>query len=1036
MSNFEVSSPILCSPYDEPSEHWWILEGQPAEKRLGRRPATYFYREPGRDQNERGAIVIELKRVNLIRDRLRAWRAAGWSGVTRTTHDLLSYWRREGRQTRLFFAQIEAAETIIFLTEARADFRQGIEVPRDEPSAEEKTKGYLGFRRYACKMATGAGKTTVMGMLAAWSILNKVSSRGDGRFSDVVLIVCPNVTIRNRLRELDPELGEASLYRTRDLLPGHLLPQLTQGKVIVTNWHVFEPQLPQPAGDGGRVVKAGVPVLTTETIRIGEKNETKRGTRWLRRETVRLQIGNGQIEVVEGEPETDATLKIRGTRYVESDTALVNRVLRGVGGKKNLLVFNDEAHHAYRVKVERPEDWEDFDEDEREEWLSDKTEATMWIDGLDRVHKSRGINFCVDLSATPYFLNRVGQEANRPFPWVVSDFGLMDAIESGLVKIPQLAVRDTTGAEIPGYFNIWQWILQPGRLTASERGGKRASPKPEAVLKWAHHPIAMLGGLWEQTWRQWRETDEESRPPVFILVCKNTALANVIFEWLANAKCPVGIPPAKLVGFRNTPGETNTFVVHSKVVAETDRDISGGGSQADEMRWMRHTLDTVGKRDWPRDPQGRDLFPEGFADLAAKLDRPLHPPGRDVRCIVSVGMLTEGWDCNTVTHIVGLRPFMSQLLCEQVVGRGLRRANYEVGEDGKLTEEVAKIFGVPFQVVPFKANPTGPVTVTIKRHHVRALPERAHLEIRFPRVEGYTQAVRNRVSIDWSEVPPIALEPGRIPPEVEVKALHPTNSGRLSLFGPGRADQVKLDEFRRSRRVQELVFDVAGALTKQFREQRGCEVPAHVLFPQIAGIVRRYVDEKVTVQAPADRRDLFLAPYYGWLIEALVENLRGDVDEGEAPELPLLEATRGPGSTADVDFWTSRDVRETAKSHVNYVVADTKRWEQSASYFIDTHPKVAAFVKNAGLGLGIPYLHNGEQHEYLPDFIIRIAGSESRHLILETKGYDPLKEVKRAATVRWCAAINAHGGFGHWSYEIVNDPAQSKKILDGAASSV
>ena len=1025
MTTFEVPTPILNSPFEEPQEHWWIIEGKSSEQRRGRRPAMYYYIEPGRNQTERGGFYIELKRVNLIRERVQKWREQGWPGVTRTTHDLLSYWRREGRGQRLFFAQLEAAETIIFLTEARPDFRQGVEVPRDEPSDEAKAQGFMGFLRYACKMATGSGKTTVMGMLAAWSILNKVNNRGDKRFSDVVLIVCPNVTIRDRLRELDPAQAEASLYRTRDLVPGHLMPLLNQGKVIITNWHVLEPQAPRTAGDGGKVVKAGVQVQTTETIRIGEKNDTKRGTRWLTRPTLFQQIANGLIEVVEGDPEQAASLKIRSVRYIESDTSLVNRVLHEAGGKQNLIVFNDEAHHAYRVKVERPNDWEEMDESEREEWLSDKTEATVWVDGLDRIHKLRGINFCVDLSATPYFLNRIGQEANRPFPWVVSDFGLIDAIESGLVKIPQLAVRDCTGSEIPGYFNIWQWILQPGRLTASERGGKRASPKPEAILKWAHHPIAMLGGLWEETWRHWKETEGEDRPPVFILVCKNTALANVIYEWLANSRNPTGIPPAKLDGFRNADAEANTIVVHSKVVQETDT----GAAKSDEARWMRFTLDTVGKRAWPCNRQGQELYPDGFVELAKKLDRPLHPPGRDVRCIVSVGMLTEGWDCNTVTHIVGLRPFMSQLLCEQVVGRGLRRASYEVGEDGKLMEEVAKVFGVPFQVIPFKANPTGPTPPPAKRHHVRALPERSDLEIKFPRVEGYTQVIRSRVTVDWNGIPPITLEPGRIPPEVEVKGLHPTNTGRLSLSGPGRADSVRLDEFRKARRIQELVFDVASELTKLFRDQRGCEIPAHVLFPQLAGIVGRYVDQKLNVQAPADRKDLFLAPYYGWLVEALLQNLKGDVDEGEAAELPLLEASRGPGSTEEVDFWTSRDVREVMKSQVNYVVADTKRWEQSAAYFLDTHADVTAFVKNAGLGLGIPYLHNGEQHEYVPDFVVRLKSAEERYLLLETKGYDPLKEIKKVSAERWCAAVNAHGGFGNWTYRVVDQPEKVSGVL-------
>jgi type III restriction enzyme len=231
---------------------------------------------------------------------------------------------------------------------------------------------------------------------------------------------------------------------------------------------------------------------------------------------------------------------------------------------------------------------------------------------------------------------------------------------------------------------------------------------------------------------------------VFILVCKNTALANVVFEWLANGNCPSGIPPAKLDGFRNTKTELNTIVVHSKVVHETDSDAA----KSDESRWMRFTLDTVGKSSWPADTQGRPIYPDGFEDLAKKMDRPTHPPGRDVRGIASVGMLTEGWDCSTVTHIIGLRPFMSQLLCEQVVGRGLRRASYEPGPDGLMPEEVAKVFGVPFEVVPFKANPGGKPPPPVKRFHVHALPERSHLQIRFPRVEGYTQAVRNRVTVD------------------------------------------------------------------------------------------------------------------------------------------------------------------------------------------------------------------------------------------------------------------------------------------------
>lgn len=1035
MSNFEVPSPILNSPFEEPKEHWWILEGQAAERRPGRRPAIYFYREPRQEADQRGGLAIEMQLVNRIRERVKAWRESGHKGASRTTDELLRWWRREGREKRLFFAQIEAVETIIFLVEARADFRQGLEIPRDEPSEDRKEDGFSGFTRYACKMATGSGKTTVMGMLAAWSILNKVNDRADSRFSDVVLVVVPSVTIRDRCRELDPELGEASLYRTRDLVPpGPMMERLRQGKLIVTNWHVFEPHS-VANGEAAKVVKRGREVLTTETIRIADKNDTKRGMRFLTRESLHQQIANGLLEVVEGDPNEDVSIKVRSRRYVESDAALIQRILgREVGGKQNLLVMNDEAHHAYRIKREEPDEHEEDEFGEDEEAEEFFKEATTWIDGLDRINKvlgrkaKGGINFCVDLSATPYFLGRVGQQTNRPFPWVVSDFSLMDAIESGLVKIPQLAIRDTTGAEIPGYFNIWRWILQPGRLTPAERGGRHATPKPEAVLKWAHTPIGMLAGLWEAELEQWR-LNGEPRPPVFILVCKNTALANVIYEWLANDKCPGGIPPAKIEGFRNTETLINSIIVHSKVVHETDSDAA----KSDESRWMRFTLDTVGKSSWPMDSQDRPIFPVGFQDLAAKLDRPLHPPGRDVRCIVSVGMLTEGWDCSTVTHIVGLRPFMSQLLCEQVVGRGLRRASYETGEDGLMREEVAKVFGVPFEVVPFKANPGGKPPPPIKRFHVHAVPEKARFEIKFPRVEGYTQAVRNRVSVDWSTVSSLVIKPDQIPPEVEVKGLNLTNRGRPSLLGPGRLDQISLAERRATLRVQELIFDVARALTKDFIQQREASIPAQVLFPQLVQIVERYVREEVVVAPPGDLKDLHFAPYYGWLVEVLSESIRPDSANGEAPEIPRLETSRGPGSTRDVDFWTTREVREVEKSHVNFMVADTRKWEQTAAYFIDTHKKVRAFVKNAGLGFAIPYLHNGQMHDYQPDFIIRLESKKERYLILETKGYDPLGDLKRSAAERWCSAVNAHGGYGSWKYVLVRKLEETRKLIDAEA---
>lgn len=1031
MSNFEVTDPILSSPFEEPREHWWIVEGEAPERRPGRRFAHYFYRDPRSATKESAetdiGTMIELKIVTRIRERLAAWRVAGYPGASRTTLELLTYWNREGRKQPLFFAQREAAETIIFLTEARADFRQGIDVPRDEPSDDKKAEGYAGFLRYACKMATGSGKSTVMGMIAAWSILNKQADRSDARFSDVVLIVCPNVTIRDRLRELTPETGDASLYRTRDLVPNHLMPLILNGKIVVTNWHVFEPQSPQVAGDSARVLRAGVAERRIETIIIGDKTTTARGKRYLKQEDFDRQVAAGLLKVLGEERDRNENLvrvRVESVRYLESDTALIERVFgREVGGKRNILVLNDEAHHAYRIRREEPDD----DEDEDDELDDFYREATVWVDGLDKVHKLRGINFCVDFSATPYYLGRVGPDANRPFPWVVSDFGLIDAIESGLVKIPQLAVRDTTGSSIPGYFNIWQWI-QP-QLTSSERGGRKAQPKPEAILKYAHTPIAMLAGLWEQEWRRKQADEEDQRPPVFILVCKNTQVARVLYEWIALDKPPPGIPHSKIEPFKN--GEIEfTIRVDSKVVKETDT----GESKSDELRWMRFTLDTVGKVVWPVDKLGRPVYPQGFVELAQKLGRPLHPPGRDVRCIVSVGMLTEGWDCNTVTHIVGLRPFMSQLLCEQVVGRGLRRTRYELNEDGRFSEETAKVFGVPFQIIPFKANPGGVAPPPAKRWHVRALSAKSLFEIQFPRVEGYTQAIRNRIAVNWESIPQIVVNPLKIPPEVQLGRLLPSSTGKISVIGPGGAEEVTLDPYRTQRRLQELKFDLAQDLVRDCLQGRRCEVPPHVLFPQILEVVYRYLHEKIKVEPPADLRDVFLAPYYSWVMERLAEAIGPDVAQGESPEMPRYESHRSAGSTAEVDFWTSREPREVVKSHLNYMVPDTKTWEQSAAYLIDTHPATQAFVKNAGLGFAIPYIHNGQTHEYVPDFIVRLASESQRFLILETKGYDELKDVKRAAAERWVRAVNADGSFGLWHYRIAEKVSEVPQRISEAAT--
>lgn len=1038
MPEAEVENPIINSPYEEPISHWKIHQYDPVEKISGRRNPTYMYLPPGAktdDKSERDVgYEIKLETVSFIRRQLSEWRALalrGEGGVSRVTMELLNYWWNEERQHRLFFAQLEAAETIIFLTEARSDFLQGVDIPVDDPGEEKKKEGFTAFSRRCCKMATGTGKTTVMAMLAAWSILNKINNKNDKRFSDAILVVCPNVTIRDRLAELDPKRGDASIYRTRDLVPSAMMPQMAQGRVLTTNWHVFEPRGTQ---SGAKVVKTGRRVITRETIYIAGKTDTARGRRYMTVDDLGQKSALGFLQICHEVCDENGVLKsveVESEKYLETDTALVRRVLEGeLGTRGNILVFNDEAHHAYRLRHT-----EDQHRDSHQDPIGDEEfakhyyrEATVWVDGLDRVHKLRGINFCADFSATPYFLGRAGEDTNRIFPWTVSSFDLQDAIESGLVKIPQLAARDSSGEDVPGYFNIWKWILP--KLTATERGGAKSGAKPEAILKYAHTPIAMMGGMWEE-WRRELAQSDDPRPPVFIIICKTKKLAKIVYQWLAENHPPTTtIPQADLPALLNSTDRQNTICVYSEVQAEID----SGNAKSDENRWMRYTLDTIGKKDWPLDRQKRAQYPEGFEVLAEKLKRDKHPPGRDIRCIVSVGMLTEGWDCNTVTHIIGLRPFMSQLLCEQVIGRGLRRASYEVGEDGLMGEEIATVLGVPLSAFTVKTR-KGEPPKGVKRHHIYALPEKENYAISFPRVEGYRQVIKKRLVCNMEKISPLRIDPENIPTEVEMKAaLH--NQNCPSLHGPGKITEASLKPFRQQTRLQERIYQMTLALVKEYLKDDTCWVPPNALFQQLFPIVRTYITEKVSAHPPGDIKDAFLGPYYGMIIETLRENITPDESVGEMPELPCYERLRGVGSTAEVDFYTKNEPYPVTKSHINAVVPDTKRLEQSAAYRIDRHPQVSSFAKNAGMGFGIPYLHNSEMHDYVPDFLIRLQHDEKRYLILETKGYDPLKEVKKSAAERWVAAVNADGNHGHWQYCMVSKADEINHAVNHAVAGI
>jgi type III restriction enzyme len=1038
-----VENPIINSPFEVPKQYWLIREGVPPEKKVGRRPASYFFRVPEhaargrRSGHGSQAVMFDdvskgqeelLDTANLLRQRVHEWREKrGYEGSTKVTRELLDLWNSADRREPMFYAQKEAAETIIFLFEGPADLKQGVRVPSDEPGLDAKAQGFKAFLRYAVKMATGSGKTTVMGMLAAWSILNKVSNTQAAAYSDTVLIVCPNVTIRDRLRELDPALDEASLYRTRELVPLHRMPQLRQGDVIVTNWHILgKQQLGDVNGQSAKVVKRGQPIERERRLKIGGKDE-------LSEADIRHAAAMGAYSILEELRDRQGQItgfRVSETQYVESDAAFVKRILGDRRGRGSaILVMNDEAHHAYRRGAGDPEFV--LDEETAE---SDAREATIWIEGLDRINKvlggrGAGIRLCVDLSATPFYIQGSGNEVGKPFPWIVSDFSLLEAIESGLVKIPQLPMQDATGSKTPAYFNIWRWVQEQ-----AEKNGFGSDLAPPDIVRYAAQPIMLLAQEWRKTAAEWEEkfkagARRSNVPPVFIIVCRNTALAKILYEWLANGEGGFG---QGLPEFRNTVGQEMTVRIDSKVA----EDLAGGGSD-DEVRRLRFILETVGKTGWPG---GR--IPEEYAALIEKKNRkalededadadvvttdPAIPPGRDIRCIISVAMLSEGWDATTVTHVVGLRPFGSQLLCEQVVGRALRRTSYVIDPvTGFFREETAKVFGVPFELIPFKIEGGSEQAPTPPANHIFAVPEKIQYEITFPAVEGYVDPGITRLAVNWDLVGKIVLDPAVVPDSALMRGLA-THDGALAAYGPGAPELVSLEAWRASVRVQQVAFMLAREMTIAWVNDRGGSgIPTHTLFPQLLATVNRFLAEKVECKGNRKVQDIAISPYFGQALGSLLDAVTAVDESGASREKPIVTGIR---STKWVDFHTGKDIAPVQKCHLNAGVFDTKLAEQQAAYIFDTHERVDRWVKNERLGFVIPYRREGIQRRYFPDFIVELADGEK--LIIETKGRDaPDVDMKAIAAKRWCAAVNNDGGYGRWTYYLVWEASEISRVL-------
>jgi len=1035
-----VENPIINSPYEEPGQHWHIEEGRAPKKQEGRRSASYFFRVPeraargrrGREQeglfeDEAKGEEYLLDLANLLRQRVQEWRVRGYQGATKTTKELIELWQAPDRTQPLFYAQVEAAETVIFLVEGPADLKQGIHVPLDEPGAAAKEAGYRAFQRYALKMATGSGKTTVMGMLAAWSILNKVASPQASEYSDTVLILCPNITIRDRLQELKPEKDELSLYRTRELVPVHRMTDLRRGEVFITNWHNLERrELTDVNGQAARVVKRGVPLETIRSINVSATTTA---------EEVQHQATVGAFQILSVERKRNGEPKaftVKETKYFESDAAFLKRILGGRKGRSSaILVMNDEAHHAYRRGAVSEEDEYALEEETAE---ADAREATVWIEGLDRINKTlggrgNGIRLCVDLSATPFYIQGSGNEVGKPFPWVVSDFSLLEAIEAGLVKVPQLPTEEGAGEETPRYFNVWRWVQKQ-----AQQDGHIGPVTVSEVMRYATAPIMVLAASWRETLAKWKEhfahgNRKHDVPPVFIIVCRDTTIAKAMYAWLAEGDPQYG---AGVPEFRNAPGPEMTVRIDSKV----GEDIAAGGSQ-DETRRLRFILETIGKTEWP----GRKV-PEEYAALVERNNRkalededsglivlnPEVPPGRNVRCIISVSMLSEGWDATTVTHVVGLRPFGSQLLCEQVVGRALRRTSYAVDPETKLfAEETAQIFGVPFELIPFKVEGGKPQPPSPPANHVYADPEKAKYEIQFPVVEGYQDPGVVQVKVNWDRVGDLVLDPDDVPDEALLKGLVAPD-GRLIAYGPGASVRVNLEAWRQGVRTQQVAFDLAKVLTQKWREDRGEGIPVHRLFPQMLEAATRFIETRVEPVGSRQRQDVAINPYFAKAVAMLVNAMEVIDAGGASQEKPVIApGAAGIRSTRFVDFHTGKPLHDAQKCHLNAAVFDLD-WERQAGELLDAHPRVRAWVKNDRLGLVVPYRKEGVARKYLPDFVVELENGD--RLLVEIKGQAGDAAVKKAAAERWCRAVTNDGRFGRWAYYVCWASKDVKKVLD------
>ena len=990
MSNPFFEHPILNSPYECPARHWELDDaGQPTQQIIERRRRAEFITPIPKPKKRKGLTAQQqmvfdegkglstqsqqydpTSIINELRQNVDQWRAlpnpSQWQ-VTPETARLLQHWRHHPFSgIRPFFCQVEAVETAIWLTEVAPQSKSGKRILDHLAAANKDANPEL--MRLALKLATGAGKTTVMAMLIAWQTINAVRRPNSKNFTRGFLVVAPGLTIKDRLRVLQPNDPD-SYYGDRELVPSDMLDDVNRAKIVITNYHAFK---------------------------LRERIDLSKGGRSL------LQGRGGELNTLETEGQ------------------MLQRVMPDLMGLKNILVLNDEAHHCYREKPSDADD-EDLKGDEKKEAEKNNEAARLWISGLEAVNRKLGVARVMDLSATPFFLRGSGYAEGTLFPWTMSDFSLMDAIECGIVKLPRVPVAENIpGNEMPMFRDLWENIRKDMPKKGRGQGGELDPLKLPTRLQTA---IEALYGHYAKTFNLWEEKGIKV-PPCFIIVCQNTAISKLVYDYISgfNRKNEDGtttLENGRLALFRNFDETTgnplprpNTLLIDSEQLEAGDAlDDNFRNMATDEIeRFRREIIERTG------DARAADNLTD--QELLREVMNTVGKPGQlggSIRCVVSVSMLTEGWDANTVTHVLGIRAFGTQLLCEQVIGRALRRQSYDLNEEGLFNVEYADVFGIPFDFTakPVIAPPQPPrETVQVKA--IR--PDRDKLEIRFPRVEGYrVDLPEERLRAKFSEDSILELSPDLVGPSIT------ETSGII-----GQSENMSLKHLG-DMRPSTLLFHITQRLIYTKFRDPGEEPKLH-LFGQLKRIAKEWLDTCLVCKGNTYPALLM----YQELADMACNRITAAITSeflGERPIKALLDAYNPTGSTAHVRFNTSRADRwETSSKscQVNWVVLDSD-WEGEFCRVAESHPKVRAYVKNHNLGLEVPYRYGSETRKYLPDFIVLVDDGHGPdnplHLIVEIKGYrrEDAKEKKATMDTYWVPGVNHLGTYGRWAFAEFRD---------------